>query len=320
MIDRLLQLTSRTFALSIPLLPERVRDDVTIAYLFFRVADTLEDEPSWSSADRAAALRRFSDVLKGDSTPVAEILPGSVSDGGCAELLQSDSDLFEALEERSPEAKQIIVDHLGRTIDGMCHFLQADGGVATLDEVREYCYYVAGIVGELCTALFVLESPSLEDRAEALVGLAPAFGEALQLVNILRDEDDDAADGRRFIPSGQDRAELMAIAIDDLERASRYVMLLEEGGADRGIVAFNTLNLLLAYGTLRRVRDEGPGAKLSREDVRRTLESITSATDEGASVGGLLRTASSHMLEGMPASEPLAEPKVWVAMRSASSH
>lgn len=317
MIDRLLQLTSRTFALSIPLLPERVRDDVTIAYLFFRVADTLEDEPSWTPSDRAAALRRFSDVLKGDDTPVSGILPGRVTDNGCAELLQRDSDLFEALDLRSPEAKQIIVDHLGRTIEGMCHFLEAEGGVSTLDEVREYCYYVAGIVGELCTALFVVESPSLAKQADELTALAPAFGEALQMVNILRDEHDDAADGRRFIPNGQDRTELMTIAADDLARASRYVLLLEQGGADPGIVAFNTLNLLLAFGTLESVRVQGPGAKLSRDQVNDTLEAVTGATGRGESVESLLSAAAHNLHQVAPLGGPIAEPKVW---QTAPSH
>lgn len=316
MIDRLLQLTSRTFALSIPLLPEQVREDVTIAYLFFRVADTLEDEPSWTPAQRTAALRRFKDVLKGDATPVSEILPGAVTDNGCAELLHSDSMLFSALEGRTPEAKQIIVDHLGRTIDGMCHFLLAEGGVSSLDEIREYCYYVAGIVGELCTALFMIESPSLASRADELTATAPAFGEALQLVNILRDEDDDAADGRRFIPRGQDRAELMTIAADDLERARRYVLLLEEGGADSGIVAFNTLNLLLAFGTLGRVREEGAGAKLTRAEVQATLDAVTRATGDGGSVGPLLADAAAALGVESPPAGPIAEPKVWLAMRS----
>ena len=43
LMDHLLEKTSRTFALTVPLLPEPTRCEVTVAYLLFRVADTLED-------------------------------------------------------------------------------------------------------------------------------------------------------------------------------------------------------------------------------------------------------------------------------------
>ncbi|MEO1513170.1 MAG: squalene/phytoene synthase family protein, partial [Planctomycetota bacterium] len=55
-LDALLQGSSRTFALSIPLMPEPVRRQTTIAYLLFRIADTFEDEPAWSTEEKLAGL------------------------------------------------------------------------------------------------------------------------------------------------------------------------------------------------------------------------------------------------------------------------
>jgi len=304
MLDRLLGLTSRTFALSIPLLPDRVRQEITIAYLLFRVADTLEDEPSWPPAERVRALRslagflgrreRMADVEK-------EIMRGPVSDSGYADLLHNFDAVNEALVELPEESQKVIVDHLQRTIDGMCSYLLLEDGVTTVDEVREYCYYVAGIVGELCTALFVLNAPSLRERERDLIDLAPSFGEALQLVNILRDERADATEGRRYIPVDLDRAQLMKIAGDDLQRATEYVGLLEDHGAGSGIVAFNGLNLALAFATLARVRREGPGAKLARDEVAEIHDAVVNAAERGEPVVDLLRRA------GAPEAQAVAD-------------
>ena len=62
-LEELLIKTSRTFALSIPMLPEPTRREVTIAYLLFRIADTFEDSASWPRSKRIEALRDFSDLL-----------------------------------------------------------------------------------------------------------------------------------------------------------------------------------------------------------------------------------------------------------------
>ena len=63
-LDDLLEKTSRTFALSIPMLPEPTRRHVGIAYLLFRVADTFEDASLWSRARRLAALDDLAQLLK----------------------------------------------------------------------------------------------------------------------------------------------------------------------------------------------------------------------------------------------------------------
>src|SRR5512141_3218924 len=59
----LLEKTSRTFALSIPALPEPTRREVTVAYLLFRIADTFEDAVRVSSEVRIRALRELSGLI-----------------------------------------------------------------------------------------------------------------------------------------------------------------------------------------------------------------------------------------------------------------
>src|SRR5277367_391363 len=67
--DQILPHVSRTFALTIPQLPLRLRTAVTCAYLLCRIADTIEDEPALSPPETLAFLQRFSAVLAGHGEP-----------------------------------------------------------------------------------------------------------------------------------------------------------------------------------------------------------------------------------------------------------
>ena len=71
-VDVLLQDTSRTFALAVPLLSGRTRLAVGLAYLLFRCADTLEDASSWTPAQRKGALAAFADLLAPVAPPLTE--------------------------------------------------------------------------------------------------------------------------------------------------------------------------------------------------------------------------------------------------------
>ena len=54
-------------------------------------------------------------------------------------------------------------------------------------ELREYCYYVAGVVGEMLTAMFTSLRPAALAAEDELMRLAPSVGESLQLINMIRD-------------------------------------------------------------------------------------------------------------------------------------
>jgi farnesyl-diphosphate farnesyltransferase len=132
-------------------------------------------------------------------------------------------------------------------------------------QLRDYCYVVAGLVGELLTGLFLLEVPALSTVSAQLEARAVAFGEGLQLVNILKDAEADAAEGRCFVPPQVPRAELFALARADLTQAREYVELLRQSGAPTGMVAFTWLPVAFAGAALDAVEARGPGAKVPRE-------------------------------------------------------
>jgi farnesyl-diphosphate farnesyltransferase len=144
--------------------------------------------------------------------------------------------------------------------------------LASLRELRDYCYVVAGIVGEMLTELFLLDAEALVPVAPRLRRRSRFFGEALQLVNILKDAGSDATEGRVYLPAGIDRARVFALARRDLDIAADYVGTLQRAGAPDGFVAFTGSPAVLARASLDRIESTAPGAKLTRAEVGVLME------------------------------------------------
>jgi farnesyl-diphosphate farnesyltransferase len=290
-IDELLATTSRTFALSIPLLPQPTQRELGVAYLLFRIADTFEDAADWSKARRVDALHDF-DALLSDPVPErARQMGRAWADGrpiehaGYLELLRETDTVMAAFTALDPAAQEIIRRDTLRTTAGMADFVERtqDGQLLLrdLDDLRQYCYIVAGIVGEMSTDLFVLGREALSGIAESLRARAPRFGEALQLVNILKDAAFDSREGRGYLPAGVDRDEVFDLARTDLEVAAGYTNDLQTAAAPRGVVAFCALPVRLAHAALDAVRQGGPGTKVTREQVFVIVDAMNRALDAG---------------------------------------
>lgn len=290
-IDDLLEKTSRTFALSIPLLPEPTRRELGVAYLLFRIADTFEDATDWQPPRQIRALSQFMALLQDPDLEHARVLGESwaaeipIEHEGYLELLRETPRVLAELGELAPSARTALVEHTVRTADGMAAFVKRtrDGvlRLRDLDDLQRYCYVVAGIVGELSTELFLLASPRLESIADELRRDAPRFGEGLQLVNILKDSAFDTGQGRCYLPPTLRREEVFARARDDLRVAARYTCALQDAEAPRGVVAFCALPVRLAFAALDRVEEAGAGAKISREQVYAIVGALDADLDAG---------------------------------------
>ena len=289
----LLEKTSRTFALSIPVLPEPTRREVMIAYLLFRIADTFEDASHWEPDARIAALSDFTRLLRSDSPrPEAERLSRDwvarevAHHAGYQELMREVPFVLEAFCALSPGAIEPIRAHVIRSADGMASIVaRTRGGELTLHsipELKDYCYIVAGIVGEMLSELFLLNRPGLSGIAAFLRERAATFGEALQLVNILKDSAVDAEEGRRYLPAAVPKAEVFALARRDLGVAGEYIRALQSAAAPRGLIEFTALPVQLAWAALERVEKHGPGSKVSRPEVFLITQRLKHALDKNA--------------------------------------
>jgi farnesyl-diphosphate farnesyltransferase len=294
-IDGLLLRTSRTFALAIPQLPEPLQREVGVAYLLFRIADTFEDATRWPRAERLGALAAFDRLLGASPWPRDEAwrLAATWVDArpcdheGYLELLGAVPGVLSELDGMKPTRRAAIVHYTLRTSEGMAGFVSAsteDGSLrlGTLADLQHYCYVVAGIVGELLTELFLDFAPQLESARATLAARARAFGEGLQLVNILKDADSDASHGRVYLPPGLARAQIFALARTDLEAAIEYVSALQTGGAPRGLVGFTALPVLLARATLDSL--ERSGRSINRGEVGSIFGRLQADLEAGTSI------------------------------------
>jgi farnesyl-diphosphate farnesyltransferase len=300
-IDDLLQKTSRTFALAIPLLDEPTRRPVSLAYLLMRIVDTFEDAASWPKPRRLEALRRVGSLLR-EAPPQwadgalrlvqsAEMEPLPTTHPGYLELLHDAPLVFHAVSELPEPPRSAICTATSTMAAGMARFVAKadDTGRLTLvdlGELQAYCYFAAGVVGQLLTELFLLDAPQLLPASAELRRTMVAFGEGLQLVNILKDAADDTKDGRSFLPASVSRDEVFELARADLVEAGRYVDALQAHDAPRGMLTFTGISLLLAWRTLQALEERAP--KLTRAEVGTTLAALCDTIDRRLPVGSLL--------------------------------
>ena len=241
------------------------------------------------------ALAFFVRLMEGDdSHEVRQMVAAWSHDpplahAGYLELLTATPDVLAWYRQLRSRARAQLRRHVARSAREMMKIVERTDAsglleLETMQDLRDYCFAVAGIVGEMLTELFVLQSPALEKVADDLRARAVEFGEALQLVNILKDARPDAAEGRVYLPRRVSLAEVFVLARADLGRAVEYTELLQAAGADKGLLAFNALNTRLAIGTLRLLRDKGSGAKLTRLQVTGIAAQVMNAVDTGGAL------------------------------------
>jgi farnesyl-diphosphate farnesyltransferase len=303
---------SRTFALNIGRLEGGTHRTVLLGYLLFRIADTFEDTVHLDEGEKIAALRDFSEVFKGSKELDQRLglykslkfrwreksdAKGLVENGHRA--LRCYFDI--------PESHRRIIDPLlAVTAQGMARFQERKQRstyrvfqLADFNDLEEYCYYVAGVVGVMLTEIFC-QRERIATVRQQLERFQVPFGIALQLINILKDYAGDIKRGWCYIPkaitekhrinfdspeglTGRQKQGIVRDMIDHivpyLDSALQYITWLPI--EERSIRLFCIIPFILGYRTLAetsRMKKD----KVSREEVARLIEKASAYAESNS--------------------------------------
>ena len=299
---------SRSFALSLQVLPASLRHPVGVTYLVARAADTIADTRALAPAARLAALQALRGSL-GDADATPPILTGSAAGGQTTAertLLAHLPDVLAAYRALDPgdrkRALEVLLTLTQAMVEALSRFPpeMADrvGALDTRADLDRYTHLNAGCVGEFWTDMVAAHRPRCAGWDLPAMRMRGArFGQGLQLVNVLRDLPRDLRIGRCYLPAS-DLAALGLAPQDLLNPAAlprvrplldalidEALRRLDEGRAYTLAVPRREVRLrlaslwplLIALGTLARLRraenllDPTVTVKVSRREIRRLL-------------------------------------------------
>jgi len=301
--SKMLAGVSRTFALTIPRLPQALRNVVANAYLLCRTIDTIEDEPGLTPEKKQSLCNLFVEILEQDMS--ASLLSAELHPLLSQNTIPAERELVARLDQviaitRSfDEPQQEALTRCVRIMsEGMIYFQYhaSANGLKDVTELNKYCYHVAGVVGEMLTDLFCYYSPEIHQNREQMRSLSVSFGQGLQMTNILKDLWDDHRRGVCWLPrnmfedrglylkdihllNGNDAFQqglqtLIGIAFQHLQNALKYTLLIP--GHEKGIREFCLWALGMAVLTLKKIHrnlgfTDGSQVKISRNNVKATV-------------------------------------------------
>jgi farnesyl-diphosphate farnesyltransferase len=226
LLGPLLKGVSRSFYLTLRVLPAGMRDPIGLAYLLARAADTIADTSLISPEQRLALLLSLRDRVNGATHDNAlfDRMAAEVADQQNQSdekvLLESLGPALDVLMQLSESDRQAVREIVSTLTEGMEFDLRTfpderSGQIAALhvyDELDRYTYLVAGCVGEFWTTMTYAHMPgTLQELPDTMSRRGVRFGKALQMTNVLRDCGKDLRIGRCYLPQNMlDRTGLSA--------------------------------------------------------------------------------------------------------------
>lgn len=327
--DGILQGVSRTFALTIPQLPDPLRRVVSNAYLLCRIADTVEDDKHMPFEQKRRFADRFIRVVAGTepaldfARDLRPLLSGGATDDE-RDLIEHTNTVIRITHGFNTRQRAALERCIRIMADGMARYQEVNvsDGLKDLADMDGYCYHVAGVVGEMLTELFCDHDVEIDRHRDELMALAVSFGQGLQMTNILKDIWDDqrrgmcwlpretfesfGADLRTIAPGANGAAfesaleYLVGIARSHLANALRYTLLIP--ARQKGIRRFCLWSLGMALLTLRKINAHrafrsGGEVKISRRSVKATILFTNLLTRHDALLRLLFRLSASSLPE-----------------------
>ena len=323
----ILQHVSRTFALTIPQLPEKLRLVVSNAYLLCRIADSIEDDKSMSIEQKKEYADMFIDVVRNNKN--VNIFSKKLFDVLSPNATDAEHNLIANTE------KVIRVTHsfnkrqlsaLNRCVSIMCKGMakyqieESLNGLKNIKDMNDYCYHVAGVVGEMLTELFCDYSTDIDKNQKKLMELAVSFGQGLQMTNILKDIWEDHSGGACWLPKDHFKKygidistkkpnqnineynnaliELLGVAYAHLENALTYTLLIPKN--EIGLRKFCLWAIGMAVLTLEKIRKNpnftnGKEVKISHLSVKLTILITSIFVKNDAILRFLIKLTGRHL-------------------------
>ncbi|HWY52703.1 MAG TPA: squalene/phytoene synthase family protein [Chthoniobacterales bacterium] len=316
---------SRSFYLSIRLLPKKLRDPVSLGYLLARASDTIADTTEVAIGLRTENLRLVARGIQGEALGDAVVdlsaslapLQTNKAERALIESLQPCLDWLDQSDVLDREEVRAVLEQINRgQILDLERFRNPKQIVAleTAAELEEYTYLVAGSAGEFWTRLCFRHLPKFTERSEdEMLGMAKRYGMGLQLINILRDAGNDLRAGRCYFPN----EELAVAAMEPsqiLREPERFQPIYRKWRekAERGIEAglqyarairnrrvraATVLPALIGARTLALLHDAGATAlrrhiKVPRREVRGIVASLVFGLAARSRIESLYRQLS----------------------------
>lgn len=256
----MLKETSRTFFIPITFLDSTMKNAVAAAYLCMRAIDEIEDHETLDPEIKQHLLRETSKMLREEFNHVAY-----------AKLLANYRDILPPVSLRLGDwldfcpvgSLEKVKASTSEMADGMAKWVGKHFQVKTKEDLDDYTYYVAGLVGIMLSDLW-RDNAGIETDRE----LAISYGRGLQAVNILRNKDEDSERGVQFFPEGWTRTDMLNYAEDNLDKADDYIKSISH----RRILLFCKIPLVLARKTLKAMKSGKE--KLTRLEVEAVVKEI----------------------------------------------
>ena len=293
---------SRSFAFCIKKLDSPFRQWISLSYLLCRVLDTIEDSPWEDVSLRNSQYAEFESFLNQAPSPAvvsawSAKFPKAIPESEKG-LLNQAFILFDDLHGLTEQVRQDIRETVTCMSAGMRHYASNHAQnktlrLETLAEVNRYCYFVAGIVGELLTRLFSEYRTDFKPGPEIWKN-AFHFGLFLQKVNLLKDQRSDEREGRYLVP---DRTVVLSSLRENAVGAIDYITSLPQD--EKGYRVFCAWSLFLGAASLPFIEqsyEQDDKSKIPRS----VTEQLLAAIEEIAQDNSALRSGMEEYLPLLP--------------------
>ncbi len=285
-----LEKVSRSFAFCIEELKPDLQKHVGLAYLLFRILDTIEDAKWTDTSKQKEAFRSFN-LLTDDLSELntfKELMKCPVAPEAEVTLIKESDRFWQDYHSLDSLHKTPLKRALLTMAKGMEYFAcERKHQVQSQNELNTYCYFVAACIGELLTDWFLPQS-SEKTYSESL-----HFGLFLQKTNILKDFATDTSEGRNFIVSWEETAKGLQV---HAQKAFHYIQKIPSERNDYKIFCAWSLFLGLAsYPHIERSYKEKTAFKISRIETWNLLRKVKNKISNNESLEALFEESLAYL-------------------------